>query len=138
MESDLYDEDHELFREVVREYVTREVVPNLERWEREHLVDRTAWLAAGKQGLVGLAIAEEFAAVGAASLHSGFSLNEDVALPYLLDLANEEQKARWLPGFSTGETIAAIAMTEPGAGSDLKGIRTSAVRDGDYWVIKGS
>ncbi|MEH0420800.1 acyl-CoA dehydrogenase family protein [Streptomyces sp. B21-083] len=158
MESDLYDEDHQLFREVVREYVARAVIPNSERWEREHLIGRSAWLEAGKQGLIGLAVpeefggagqsdyrfravvAEEFAAVGAASLHAGFSLNDDVVLPYLLELASDEQKARWLPGFTTGETIAAIAMTEPGAGSDLNGIRTTAVRDngsGD-WLLNGS
>ncbi|WP_427925104.1 acyl-CoA dehydrogenase family protein [Streptomyces sp. cg40] len=156
METDLYEEDHELFRETVREYVVREVLPHLERWDRDHLIDRSAWLAAGKQGLLGLAVpetyggagqqdyrfravlAEEFVAVGAAALHSGFSLNEDVVLPYLLDLATPGQKERWLPGLTTGRTIAAIAMTEPGAGSDLRGIRTSAVRDGDDWVVNGA
>jgi long-chain-acyl-CoA dehydrogenase len=81
---------------------------------------------------------EEFAAVGAASVHLGFSLNEDIAMPYFLDLATEEQKRRWLPGTAAGETICAIAMTEPGAGSDLQGMRTTAVRDGDEWVINGA
>jgi len=156
MESDLYEEDHEAFRAVAREYVAREVTPHLDHWEKQRLVDRSAWLAAGKQGLLGLTVPEEYggggqsdyrfravlveelAAVGATSLHLGFSINEDIVLPYLLDLGTPQQKSRWLPGFTTGETISAVAMTEPGAGSDLRGIRTTAVRDGDEWVINGS
>jgi long-chain-acyl-CoA dehydrogenase len=154
--TELYDEDHEAFREVAREYIAREVAPHLERWERDRLIDRSAWLAAGKQGLLGLTVPEEYggggqsdyrfravlveelAAVGATSLHLGFSINEDIVLPYLLDLGTPEQKTRWLPGFASGATISAVAMTEPGAGSDLRGIRTTAVRDGDEWVINGS
>jgi long-chain-acyl-CoA dehydrogenase len=156
MHTDIYDEDHEAFRSVARQYVAREVVPQVERWEAQRLIDRSAWLAAGKQGLLGLTVPEEYggggqadyrfrtvlveelAAVGATSLHLGFSINEDIVLPYLLDLGTPQQKARWLPGFASGETISAVAMTEPGAGSDLRGIRTSAVRDGDEWVINGS
>ncbi|NMO91601.1 acyl-CoA dehydrogenase family protein [Actinomycetospora sp. TBRC 11914] len=156
MESDLFEQDHEDYREVAREFVRREVEPNLERWEEQRLVDRDVWAAAGKQGLLGLQVPEEYGgpgvddfrfrvaacteivAVGAASLQSGFATNDDIVLGYLLGMATEEQKARWLPGFVTGETIGAIAMTEPGAGSDLRGIRTSARRDGDEWVIDGS
>lgn len=156
MESDLFEADHEEFRGIVREFVSREVEPNLERWDEQREIDRDTWLAAGRQGLLGLAVPEEFggpgetdyryrmilqleiARVGASSLQSGFSTNDDIVLNYLLRHATPEQSKRWLPGFVTGETIGAIAMTEPGAGSDLRGITTSAVPDGDGWLISGS
>lgn len=156
MTESFYTGDHEELRKVVRTYVEREVTPNLERWERQRLVDREAWLAAGRQGLLGArvpeeyggaglddyrvrcVIAEELAKAGASSLALGFALNDDIVLPYLLRLGTEEQKRRWLPGFCTGETIAAIAMTEPAAGSDLRGMRATATRDGDEWVINGA
>ncbi|MGH3349813.1 MAG: acyl-CoA dehydrogenase family protein [Nocardioides sp.] len=156
MESDLFESDHEEFREVVREFVTREVEPNLERWDEQRLIDRETWLAAGRQGLLGLAVPEEYggpgetdyrfrtilqleiARVGASALQSGFSTNDDIVLNYLLRHATPEQGKRWLPGFVTGETIGAIAMTEPGAGSDLRGISTSAEPDGDGWMLNGS
>ena len=156
MDSDLFDEDHEAFRVTVREFVKRQVEPNLTRWDTERLIDRGTWLAAGKQGLLGLAVPAEYggpgetdyrfrvilqleiARAGAAALQSGFSTNDDIVLNYLLRHASEEQKRRWLPGFVTGETIGAIAMTEPEAGSDLRGIATTAVRDGEEWVISGS
>jgi acyl-CoA dehydrogenase len=156
VESDLLERDHEDYRGVVREFVRREVEPNLDRWEDQRLIDRDVWRAAGKQGLLGLQVPERFggagvddfrfrfvvcselARVGASSLQSGFATNDDIVLGYVLGLATEEQQARWLPGFTTGETIAAIAMSEPGAGSDLRGMRTSARRDGDEWVLNGS
>lgn len=156
MESDLFETDHEAYRALAREFIKRHVVPHQIRWDEQRLIDRDVWVKAGKQGLLGLAVPEEFggpgetdyryraalqfeiAAVGASSLQSGFSTNDDIALNYLLRHANDEQKARWLPGFVTGETIGAIAMTEPGAGSDLRGIGTSAVLDGDAWRINGS
>ncbi|MEV5408174.1 acyl-CoA dehydrogenase family protein [Thermopolyspora sp. NPDC052614] len=156
MSESFYTDDHEELRKVVRTYVEREVTPNLARWERQRLVDREAWLAAGRQGLLGARIPEEYggaglddyrvrcviseemAKVGATSPALGFALNDDIVLPYLLRLGTEEQKRRWLPGFCTGETIAAIAMTEPGAGSDLRGMRATATRDGDEWVINGA
>jgi alkylation response protein AidB-like acyl-CoA dehydrogenase len=156
MQRDLYDADHEAFRAVAREFVQREVVPHQQRWETERFIDRAAWLAAGKQGLIGLPVPEEYggpgaadfrfrcvlmeelARVGAASLSSGFGLQDDIALPYLIDLGTDDQKARWLPPMVSGESIAAIAMTEPGAGSDLQGIATTAVRDGDEWVVNGA
>ena len=156
MRRDLYEPDHEAFREVVQVYVKREVTPNQQRWEQEHSVDRQAWLAAGKQAIIGLPIPERFGGAGtddfryrcvlmeelarvcANSLSLGFGLQDDIATPYLIDLGTEEQKARWLPPMATGEAIGAIAMTEPGAGSDLQGIRTSAVRDGDGWVLNGA
>jgi long-chain-acyl-CoA dehydrogenase len=153
---DLYDADHEAFRSTVRSFVGRHVTPNLARWEEQRLIDRAAWEAAGEQGLLGIAvpdkyggtgvddyrlrcvIMEELARVGAASLQSGISVHEDIVLPYLLDLANDDQKRRWLPGMTAGTTISAIAMTEPEAGSDLRGIRTTATLDGGYWVVNGS
>jgi long-chain-acyl-CoA dehydrogenase len=156
MQRTLYDADHEAWRDVVRQYVEREVVPSEQRWEEQHLIDREAWLAAGKQGIIGVAVPEEYggggirdyryrcvvmeelAAVGAASLSSGFGLQDDIALPYFIDLGTAEQKRRWLPPMASGEVIGAIAMTEPGAGSDLQGIRTTAVRDGDDWVLNGA
>jgi alkylation response protein AidB-like acyl-CoA dehydrogenase len=153
---DQYDEDHESFRRIVREFVEREVLPHQERWERDRDIDRATWLAAGKQGLLGLmvppeyggpgvedyrfrcVIMEELGRVGAGSLTAGFSLQDDVAIPYLVDLGTDEQRRRWLPGMVSGQLIGAVAMTEPGAGSDLQGIRTTAVRDGQQWVINGS
>jgi alkylation response protein AidB-like acyl-CoA dehydrogenase len=156
MRRDLYEPDHEAYREVVRAFITREVAPNLQRWDEEHLVDRPAWLAAGKQSIIGHLIPEKFGGLGtqdfrfrcvvmeelarvcATSVSSGFGLQDDIAIPYIVDLATEEQAARWLPPMASGECIGAIAMTEPGAGSDLQGIRTTAVRDGDSWVLNGA
>jgi alkylation response protein AidB-like acyl-CoA dehydrogenase len=152
----LFEQDHEDFRGVVREFVAREVVPHQQRWEEQRFIDCDTWLAAGKHGLIGLAVpeqyggaglddyrfrvvvAEELGRVGAASLMSSFGLQDDVVLPYFLHLADDEQKARWLPPMASGELIGAIAMTEPGAGSDLQGIRTTAVRDGDAYVVNGA
>ncbi|WP_207839754.1 acyl-CoA dehydrogenase family protein [Williamsia soli] len=156
MQSDLFEADHEAYRETVRGFVDREVVPNLERWDEQRLIDRDTWRAAGKLGLLGLSIPEQFggadeqdyrfrvvvieelARVGAASLQSGFSTNDDIVLNYLLRLADEEQRARWLPGFASGESIGAIAMSEPGTGSDLRGITTSAIKRDDGWLLNGT
>ncbi|AZG47704.1 acyl-CoA dehydrogenase family protein [Gordonia insulae] len=156
MQSDLFDADHELFGESVRGFVTKNVVPNLEKWDADRLIDRETWRAAGAQGILGLAapaeyggpgetdyrfrvvIQSEIARVGASALQSGFSTNDDIVLNYLLRHADDEQKRRWVPGFVTGETIGAIAMSEPGAGSDLRAVTTTARRSGDDWVINGS
>jgi len=153
---DFYEPDHEAFREVVQAYIKREVAPNEQRWEEERSVDRQAWLAAGKQSLIGMLVPEEYGGVGtsdfryrcvmmeefaqicATSISSGFGLQDDIAIPYIVDLATEEQKARWLPPMASGECIGAIAMTEPGAGSDLQGIRTTAVRADDRWILNGA
>ncbi|MGK4580060.1 acyl-CoA dehydrogenase family protein [Kitasatospora sp. HPMI-4] len=154
MQREIYTEEHEAFRESVVEFLAREVLPHNERWEQAGIVDRSAWLAAGKQGLLGLAVpqeyggggtadfrypavlAEEFVRAGVSGLALG--LHNDIIGPYLTSLADEEQKRRWLPGFCSGETVTAIAMTEPGAGSDLQGIRTSAVDHGDHYVLNGA
>ncbi|GAB2888411.1 acyl-CoA dehydrogenase family protein [Nocardioides pacificus] len=157
MRRGLYTDDHESFRGVVAEFVAREVAPHVERWDEEGLIDRSVWLAAGKQGIIGLStpteyggagvgadyryravVLEELAKVHAASLTSGFSLQDDIAIPYLVSLGTEEQKQRWLPRMCAGELIGAIAMTEPGTGSDLQGIRTSGTRVEGGWVVNGA
>jgi len=156
MESILFAEDHQAYAALVRTFVDRHVVPNQDQWNEDRLIGRDIWRAAGSQGLLGLAVPEEYggpgerdyrfraalqyeiAAVGASALQSGFSTNDDIVLNYLLRHADEEQSKRWLPGFVTGETIGAIAMTEPGAGSDLRGIKSTAVRVDGGWLINGS
>ncbi|NYG59864.1 long-chain-acyl-CoA dehydrogenase [Nocardioides daedukensis] len=156
MKRTLYSSDHEAFRESVAAFVQREVVPNLERWEEDAIIDRGVWLAAGKQGLLGLAapeeyggaggadyrfrnvILEEFAKVHATALASSFSLQDDIAIPYIAEIGNEEQKQRFLPPMIAGERIGAIAMTEPGTGSDLQGIKTSAKQVAGGWVVNGA
>ena len=150
----LFGPEHDLFRDSYRAFLDRHVAPHHEQWEQDKIVDRGLWLEAGKQGFLGMAVPEEYGGGGdtdfryntiiteetTAGRYSGigFGLHNDVVLPYLLRLANEEQKTRWLPRFCTGELITAIAMTEPGTGSDLQGIRTRAVRDGDDWVLNGA
>ncbi len=156
MQSDLFDADHELFRESVRAFVSKYVGPNMAKWDADRLIDRETWRAAGAQGILGLPVPSEYggpgetdyrfrvviqseiARVGASALQSGFSTNDDIVLNYLLRHADDDQKKRWVPGFVTGETIGAIAMSEPGAGSDLRAITTTATRDGDHWVISGA
>ncbi|MED7927729.1 acyl-CoA dehydrogenase family protein [Nonomuraea sp. LP-02] len=153
MERDLFDEEHLLFRETVREFMTREVVPHHAQWEKEGIVPREVWKQAGELGMFGFSVPEEYGGAGVKDFRYnaviveeiirhgasglGFSLHNDVMAPYVVDLTNDEQKQRWLPGFVSGELITAIAMSEPGAGSDLQGIRTTAVREGDHYVING-
>ncbi|MEU4061657.1 acyl-CoA dehydrogenase family protein [Streptomyces wedmorensis] len=154
MKRQLYTADHEAFRAVVRTFLEKEVLPHYAQWEKDGIVSREVWLAAGRQGLLGLAVdeeyggggnpdfrygavlAEEFTRAGAPGLAIG--LHNDIIGPYLTSLATEEQKRRWLPGFCSGEIVTAIAMTEPGAGSDLQGIRTTAEDHGDHWILNGS
>ena len=156
MRRDLYEPEHELFRESVAGFLAAEVVPHRERWEAEGKVDKSMFRKAGEQGLLGMAIPERFGGGGvddfrfnavileevmkADVMGSGMclTLHNDVALPYFLHLTNDEQQERWLPGLASGELMAAIAMTEPGAGSDLAGISTTAVRDGDSYIVNGS
>ncbi|MFF3504668.1 acyl-CoA dehydrogenase family protein [Streptomyces sp. NPDC003247] len=154
MKRDLYGLEHEAFRETVRTFLAKEVLPHHERWEQQGVVDREVWRSAGRQGLLGLAVdeeyggggtddyrysavlAEEFARAGASGLALG--LHNDIVGPYLTRLATEEQKRRWLPGYTSGEIITAIAMTEPGAGSDLQGIRATATDRGDHYLLNGT
>jgi alkylation response protein AidB-like acyl-CoA dehydrogenase len=151
----LYESDHEAYRETVREFLSREVVPHQNDWDRDHWIDREVFARAAKAGIYALQIdekyggagehdyryrmvvSEEIARINALSFGLTVSLQDDLVLHYLLDLTNNEQKQRWLPGIAAGETIGALAMTEPGAGSDLKGIRTMARRDSDQWILNG-
>ncbi|GAA0386329.1 acyl-CoA dehydrogenase [Acrocarpospora corrugata] len=153
MQRDLFDEEHELFRETVREFLAREVVPHHGQWEQDGIVPREVWKSAGKLGMFGFGVPEEYGGAGVTDFRYnaiiveeimrigasgvGFSLHNDVMAPYFVDLTNDEQKQRWLPGFAAGELITAIAMTEPGAGSDLQGIRATATREGDDYVVNG-
>jgi alkylation response protein AidB-like acyl-CoA dehydrogenase len=150
----LYEPEHEAFRSSVRSFVEKEVVPHHAEWEKAGIVDRSLWTEAGKQGFLGMDVPEQYGGggvkdfrynavldeeivrVGASGV--GWGLHNDVVAPYLLELATEEQKSRWLPGFCSGELITAIAMSEPAAGSDLQGIKTYARRDGDDWILNGS
>ncbi|MGW0036970.1 acyl-CoA dehydrogenase family protein [Gordonia sp. NPDC003376] len=155
MDRNLYDADHEMYRESVREFLAREVVPFKDQWDDDKWIDRSVFARAAKTGLYGLQIPEEYggsgetdyryrmvvceevARINAISFATTVSLQDDLVLHYLLDLTNDEQRRRWLPGFAAGEIIGALAMTEPGAGSDLRGIRTTAVLEGDHWILNG-
>jgi alkylation response protein AidB-like acyl-CoA dehydrogenase len=151
----LYGPDHEAYRETVREFLAREVVLYQHDWDSQHWIDRGVFPRAAKAGIYGLQIGEryggageddyryrmvvceEVARISAFSFGLTISLQDDLVLHYLLDLTTDQQKQRWLPGFASGELIGALAMTEPGAGSDLKGIRTTARRHGDHWILNG-
>ena len=153
MDQHLYEPVHEEFRALCREFLEREVMPYHEEWEKAGIVDREVWRKAGKAGLLGMDVAEAYggggqqdfrfnavlveAIVGAGASGLGFGLHNDVVAPYLTELTTEDQRQRWLPRFCSGDMITAIAMSEPEAGSDLAGVRTSAVRDGDSYVLNG-
>lgn len=149
----VFNSDHELFRDQVRRFFEREIVPYHRDWERAEIVPREVWLKAGAEGLLCPMLAEEFGGAGADFGYSavileeiartnasgiGFPLHSDIVVPYIEDLARPEKKREWLPRMAKGEIITAIAMTEPGMGSDLKAVRTTAKRDGSDWVINGS
>ena len=155
MPRNVYSPDHEAFRQSTREFVERTLVPRAEQMLEAKSIDRDIWREAGKQGFLSLDIPEEYGGAGAgdyrfnavfaeeisrfnAAVASCFGIHADVCPPYIVDLGTEEQKQRWLPGMASGEKICAIAMTEPGGGSDLAALRTTAVRDGEEWVINGS
>ena len=149
----IFDQEHEAFREAVGTFLDKEVVPFHDQWERDGIVDREVWAKAGAQGLLGLQLDEEYGGGGTPDFRynvvigeeltrrgvygPAFTLFNDMIVPYLAASASEEQRRRWFPGLCSGETIAAIAMSEPGAGSDLQGIRTSAVDAGDHYVLNG-
>ncbi|TDO45374.1 alkylation response protein AidB-like acyl-CoA dehydrogenase [Kribbella sp. VKM Ac-2527] len=153
MHRHLFDADHDAFRETVRAFCDKEIVPHHESWEEAGIVPRELWAAAGAAGLLGFMMPPEYGGGGvrdfrfnavlieeltrAQASGVGFTIHTDINSAYLLDYATDEQKARWLPRFCSGETISAIAMTEPEAGSDLQGIRTTAVRDGDHYLLNG-
>jgi alkylation response protein AidB-like acyl-CoA dehydrogenase len=150
----VYDADHETFRAGFRTFLQRAAVPHTERWESDGVVDRSFWRAAGDNGYLGFeapvelgglglrdfrynaVMSEELCSLGVSG--DGFSLHNDIVAPYLLDVATPQQQQRWLPGFTSGEVITALAMSEPGAGSDVAAVRTTAKYDGDEIVLDGS
>ncbi len=149
----VFREDHEMLRETIRRFLERECKPRQAQWDKDGRVDRETWLKAGREGLLcttldpewggaggdfghAAVIVEEIARSGVSGL--GFGLHSDVVAPYIARLGTPEQKKKWLPRCATGEVMLAIAMSEPGAGSDLKAIRTTALRDGNEYVINGA
>ncbi len=152
----IFDDDHEDFRESVRRFLANEVVPHFEEWEKEELIPREAFAQAGGNGFLGMQIPEEHGGAGvddfrfnvvvneeccSAGLGGyglGVALHNDICLPYFLEYCNEEQKERWLPGIADGTLITAVAMTEPGIGSDLGSMKAKAIRDGDHYVVNGA
>lgn len=153
-ERPILEAEHESFRQTVRSFLEKEVVPFHDQWEKDGVVPRELWTKAGAQGLLCFDVAEEYGGPGVKDFRynmvmaeeltragvngPGFLVHTDIIVPYLSSLGTDEQKGRWLPGCVSGETITAIAMTEPGAGSDLQGIRTTAVDKGDHYVLNGS
>ena len=153
MERDIFTDEHAAFRDLVCSFIAKEVAPHHEQWERDGVVSRDVWLAAGRAGLLGIEIDEKYGGGGLqdyryylilgeelarTGMHGpGFGVHNDIIGPYLQRLCTPEQCERWRPGYCSGEIITAIAMTEPGAGSDLQGIRTTAVRDGGHYVLNG-
>jgi long-chain-acyl-CoA dehydrogenase len=151
-----YTPEHRQFRQLAHDFVQQTVTPKHEDWERASCLDRSLFTEAGKLGLLGFPVPEEFGGpgvedfryhvivvdelsrAGAASASVAFSLQNDIVLPYLTEATTHEQKQRWLPGVVSGETVLGIAMTEPGTGSDVAGIATTAVRDGDDYVVNGA
>ena len=151
-----FDDEHRAFAEAFRAFAEKVIAPHFDEWERDGITPREVFLEAGKGGFLGMAVPDEFggggtddfrfnqvlneqiadAGIGGTGL--GLSLHNDICLPYFLSYCTDEQRQRWLPGIASGELITAIAMTEPGAGSDLAGIRTRAVRDGDHYIVNGS
>ncbi|MFC5187391.1 acyl-CoA dehydrogenase family protein [Actinomadura harenae] len=154
MRRTLYNEDHEAFRETIRAFIDAEVAPRYEDWENAGHPPRDFYNQLGELGVFGIQVPEEFGGAGETSFKyqaviaeecaragvgfGGYSVHVNLCLPYLLKYANEEQKKRWLPPFVSGDAMFAIAMTEPGTGSDLAGIATTAKRDGDHYVLNGA
>lgn len=147
-----YTQEHQIFRESIRRYFEKEVTPRVEEWEKAGIVPKSVWKDFGSQGFLCPWLPEAYGGVGADLLYSLISMEEgaktrfsgflfflhsDIIVPYLESFGSEKQKQRWLPGCASGDIITAIAMTEPGTGSDLAAIRTTAVRDGDHYVING-
>jgi alkylation response protein AidB-like acyl-CoA dehydrogenase len=153
---DLFDEAHDQLRTSVRAWLDKEAAPHVEEWDKAGIVPRSWFLDAGRHGFLGMAIpeehggggvddfrfnaviAEEVQASGVGGAGLGITLHNDICLPYFLHYCTDEQRARWLPGIASGELITAIAMTEPGIGSDLASMATTAIRDGDHYVVNGS
>jgi acyl-CoA dehydrogenase len=153
MRRDIFGEEHELFRNECRRYIEAEVAPHVERWNKQGICDREAWRKFGEAGYLGAHAPEEYGGAGGDFLYDAIimeelarvrahglqsSLHTDICMPYLLTYGSEEQKKRYVPAAIAGECILAIAMTEPGTGSDLANVQTRALRDGDHYVINGA
>ncbi|WP_181781337.1 acyl-CoA dehydrogenase family protein [Pseudonocardia pini] len=156
MKRTLYESDHEAFRESFRKFVETEIAPNDEAWNTASIVPRELFAKAGANGFIGMDVPEEYGGGGVRDFRFnavvteelmrtgnggaglGLTLHNDICMPYFLSFANDEQKKRWLPGVVSGELITAIAMTEPGIGSDLASMSTTARRDGDHYVVNGA
>jgi acyl-CoA dehydrogenase len=149
----LYDSDHEMFRDSLRKFLEVEAMPHHEQWEKDGMVSDEIWLKAGEQGFLCPMIPEEYGGLATDFRYNcivneeigrsgctglGWTLHNDITVPYIVRYGSEEQKKKYLPRFITGELITAIAMTEPGAGSDLQGTKTTAVLDGDHYILNGS
>lgn len=149
----LYDSDHEMFRDSLRKFLEVEAMPHHEQWEKDGMVSDEIWLKAGEQGFLCPMIPEEYGGLATDFRYNcivneeigrsgctglGWTLHNDITVPYIVRYGSEEQKEKYLPRFITGELITAIAMTEPGAGSDLQGTKTTAVLDGDHYILNGS
>jgi len=151
-----FSDEHHMFRDAFRTFLEREMVPNREQWTEDEIVDRSVFAQAGAAGFLAMAVPEQYGGAGVSDFRYsqiiaeeicradllphglGMTLHNDVCLPYFLDYCNEEQHQRWLPGIASGELITAVAMTEPGIGSDLASMTTSAIRDGDTYILNGS
>jgi acyl-CoA dehydrogenase len=148
----LFSADHEIFRDTVRRFIAAEITPYHSEWEKRGEVPRELWRKAGELGLLCCGVPEQYGGMGGDFLHSTimmeemaragatgptFYLHSDIVAPYLVDFGTEDQKRHWLPRMATGEVVVAVGMTEPSSGSDLQGMRTTAIRDGDEYVING-
>lgn len=149
----IYQQEHEMFRDSVRKFLEDEAVPYHEQWEEDGQVDRSIWLKAGELGMISPTVPEEFGGVGVDFRYNaivdeevsrlglsglGFALHSDIAVPYIIHYGSDEQKRTYLPKLVSGEMISAIAMTEPGTGSDLQGVQTTAIKDGSDYILNGS
>lgn len=149
----LFTEEHQLFRQTVKDFYLKEIVPYHEQWEKDQQISREAWQKTGAAGFLCTGIPEEYGGAGLDFRYSailieeiirlgcsgpGFALHSDIVAPYILHYGTEEQKKQWLPKMATGEVITAIAMTDPSAGSDLQGIKTTAIKQGDHYILNGS
>jgi acyl-CoA dehydrogenase len=153
VQREIFSAEHEAFRDLVRSFIAKEVAPHRDQWEHDGVVSREVWLAAGRAGLLGIDMDEKYGGGGntdyrfylifneelarAGASGPAFAVHNDINGQYLLRLASPEQRERWLPGYCSGELITAIAMSEPGAGSDLQGIRTTAVKAGGDYLLNG-